>query len=81
MFDPEAAVRAAGGAEVVYQCTVALYDERTTKRHLLSRHIAATVQSACARFVVVDNVYAVGATVTFDKQLSGRSPQDWPGYK
>jgi nucleoside-diphosphate-sugar epimerase len=72
VFDREAAARAATGASVVYHCTNAPYHEWPTKLPPLYRHIAAAAQSAGARLVVLDNVYAVGATGTFDEETPER---------
>jgi nucleoside-diphosphate-sugar epimerase len=66
-FDREAAIRAAAGAHVVYQCTNVPYHLWPTQLPLLYRNIAAAAQAARARLVVLDNVYAVGATGTFDE--------------
>ena len=66
-FDREATLRAAAGATVVYHCTNAPYHQWPTQLPLLYRHIAAAAQAAGARLVVLDNVYAVGATGTFDE--------------
>ena len=72
ILDRDATVRAAAGAAVVYQCTNAPYHEWPTKLPLLYRHIAAAAQAAHARLVVLDNVYAVGATGTFDEDTPER---------
>jgi nucleoside-diphosphate-sugar epimerase len=67
LYDRDAAVRAAEGAAVVYHCANAPYPEWSTKLPPLYRHVAVAAQSAGARLVVLDNVYAVGATGTFDE--------------
>jgi nucleoside-diphosphate-sugar epimerase len=72
ILDRDAAVRAAAGASVVYHCTNAPYHEWPTKLPSLYRHIAASAQAARARLVVLDNVYAVGATGTFDEDTPER---------
>jgi nucleoside-diphosphate-sugar epimerase len=65
--DRDAAIRAATGATVVYHCISAPYHQWPTQLASLYRHIAAAAQRAGARLVVLDNVYAVGATGTFDE--------------
>jgi nucleoside-diphosphate-sugar epimerase len=72
VYDRDAAVRAAAGATVVYHCTNAPYHQWPTQLPLLYRHIAAAAQAAGARLVVLDNVYAVGATGTFDEDTPER---------
>jgi nucleoside-diphosphate-sugar epimerase len=72
VYDREAAIRAAAGAAVVYHCTNAPYHEWPTKLPPLYRHIATAAQAARARLVVLDNVYAVGATGTFDERTPER---------
>lgn len=72
VYDRDAAVRAASGATVVYHCTNAPYHQWPTQLPLLYRHIAAAAQAAGARLVVLDNVYAVGATGTFDEDTPER---------
>lgn len=67
VYDREAAIRAATGATVVYHCMNAPYHQWPTLLPPMYRHIAAAAQSARARLVVLDNVYAVGATGTFDE--------------
>ena len=66
-LDREAAIQAASGASVVYHCTNAPYHEWPAKLAPLYRNIANAAQAAGARLVVLDNVYAVGATGTFDE--------------
>ncbi len=66
-FDREATIRAAAGATVVYHCANAPYHLWPTQLPPLYRNIAAGAQAARARLVVLDNVYAVGATGTFDE--------------
>jgi nucleoside-diphosphate-sugar epimerase len=72
LHDREAAVRAAAGAVVVYHCVNAPYHRWPTELPPLYRHIAAAARSAGARLVVLDNVYAVGATGTFDEDTPER---------
>jgi nucleoside-diphosphate-sugar epimerase len=67
VYDREAAIRAATGATVVYHCMNAPYHQWPTLLPPMYRHIAAAARSAGARLVVLDNVYAVGATGTFDE--------------
>jgi len=66
-YDRDSAVRAAQGAAVVYHCTNAQYHKWPTQLPMLYRNIAAAAQAAGARLVVLDNVYAVGATGSFDE--------------
>jgi nucleoside-diphosphate-sugar epimerase len=70
--DREAAVRAAAGAAVVYQCINAPYHLWPTQLPPLYHHTAAAARSAGARLVVLDNVYAIGATGTFDEATPER---------
>jgi nucleoside-diphosphate-sugar epimerase len=72
VYDRDAAIRAAAGATVVYHCTNAPYHAWPTRLPLLYRHIAAAARAAGARLVVLDNVYAVGATGTFDEDTPER---------
>ncbi len=72
VYDRDAATRAAAGATVVYQCTNAPYHQWSTHLPLLYRHIASAARAAGARLVVLDNVYAVGATGTFDEDTPER---------
>ena len=72
LHDREAAIRAATGAAVVYHCASAPYDKWPTQLPPLYRHIAAAALAANARLVVLDNVYAVGATGTFDEDTPER---------
>lgn len=72
VYDRDAAVGAAAGAAVVYHCTNAPYHQWPARLPLLYRHIAAAAQAAGARLVVLDNVYAVGATGTFDEDTPER---------
>ena len=67
LYDREAAIRAAQGASVIYHCTNALYHQWPTQLPILYRHIAQAAAAAQARLIVLDNVYAVGATGTFDE--------------
>jgi nucleoside-diphosphate-sugar epimerase len=67
LYDSEAAIRAAQGASVIYHCTNAPYHQWPTHLPLLYRHIAAAAAATKARLIVLDNVYAVGATGTFDE--------------
>ena len=62
VYDRDAAIRAAAGATVVYQCTNAPYHAWPTQLPPLYRHIAAAAQAAGARLVVLDNLYMVGKT-------------------
>ena len=66
-YDRDAAVRAAAGATAVYHCANAPYHTWSTQLPPLYHNIAAAAQSTGARLVVLDNVYAVGATGTFDE--------------
>jgi nucleoside-diphosphate-sugar epimerase len=68
VYDRDAAIRAAAGATVVYHCTNAPYHQWPKQLPPLYRHIAAAAQRTGARLVVLDNVYAVGASGTFDEQ-------------
>lgn len=72
VYDRDAAIRAAAGATVVYHCANAPYDRWPTMLPPLYRHIADAAQAARARLVVLDNVYAVGATGTFDEDTPER---------
>ncbi len=67
VYDGDATVRAAAGADVVYLCVNAPYHEWPTKLPPLYRHIAAAALATKARLVVLDNVYMVGANGTFDE--------------
>jgi nucleoside-diphosphate-sugar epimerase len=71
-LQPEEAVRAAQGAAVVYQCTNAPYHLWPAQLPALYRNIAAGAKAVGARLVVLDNVYAVGATGTFDEDTPER---------
>lgn len=68
----EASIRAAAGASVVYHCANAPYHLWPTHLPPLYRNIAAGAQAAGARLVVLDNVYAVGATGSFDENTPER---------
>lgn len=72
VYDRDAAIRAAVGADVVYHCANAPYHQWPTQLPLLTRNIAAAAQAAGSRLVVLDNVYAVGATGTFDEDTPER---------
>ncbi len=67
VYDFDAAIRAAQGASVVYHCLTAPYHQWPTQLPPLYRHIAAAAKSTKARLVVLDNVYAIGATGAFDE--------------
>lgn len=71
-YDPAAAMAAAQGATVVYQCTNAPYHQWPTHLPQLYRNIAGAARAAGARLVVLDNVYAVGANGTFDESTPER---------
>ena len=70
--DREAAVRAAAGATVVYQCTNAPYHQWPKLLAPMYRNVASAAQATGARLVILDNVYAVGATGTFDEETPER---------
>jgi nucleoside-diphosphate-sugar epimerase len=72
VYDRDAAMRAARGAAVVYHCANAPYHQWPTLLGPMYRHIASAAQAAGARLVVLDNVYAVGATGTFDEETPER---------
>ncbi len=72
LYDRDAALRAAAGATVVYHCANAPYHQWPTLLAPMYRHVAAAAGSAGARLVVLDNVYAVGATGTFDEDTPER---------
>jgi nucleoside-diphosphate-sugar epimerase len=72
LLDREATIRAAAGASVVYHCANAPYHEWSSRLPPICRHIAAAAQAARARLIVLDNVYAVGATGSFDETTPER---------
>lgn len=72
IYNLEATVDAARGAKVVYHCANAPYHEWPRLLGPMYRHIAAAAQAAGARLVVLDNVYAVGATGRFDEATEER---------
>lgn len=68
LHDREAALRAAAGATVAYHCVNVPYHQWSAQLPPLYHHIAAAARAAGAHLVVLDNVYAVGATGTFDEE-------------
>jgi nucleoside-diphosphate-sugar epimerase len=68
VHDREAALQAAAGATVVYHCVNVPYHQWSAQLPPLYHHIAAAARAAGAHLVVLDNVYAVGATGTFDEE-------------
>jgi nucleoside-diphosphate-sugar epimerase len=72
VYDRDAAIRAAAGAAVVYHCASTPYPAWRTHLPRLFRNIAAATQAARARLIVLDNLYALGATGTFDEDTLER---------
>ncbi|MFM7232220.1 MAG: alpha/beta fold hydrolase [bacterium] len=72
VLDKAAALRAAAGATVVYHCAGAPYAQWSSVLPTMYRNIAAAAMATRARLVVLDNVYAVGATGTFDEDTPER---------
>lgn len=63
-LDPAFCVEAARGAEVLYHCMNPPYSARAwaTQLPVLQRNLIEAARSAGARLVVLDNLYAIGAT-------------------
>ncbi len=60
LSDPQQAIAAAAGADVVYQVINAPYTRWSTLLEPLQRGALAGVKASGARFVVLDNLYAYG---------------------
>lgn len=72
VYDLNAALRAANGATVVYHCANAPYHQWKEQLPPLYRNIASAAKAANARLIVLDNVYSVGATGSFDEATPER---------
>ena len=75
--DTEAAIDAAKGASVVYQCLGAPYTQWQTKFPPLQRNVIVAAERADALLVTLENVYAYGDTggrpLTEDLPLSANT--------